>query len=159
KIRLRTRRASRKPSRNNDGRRSMAQDTAIATAIAPQHGKHVWRGGVLATQTDWIKAFPPGAIDELKRAVAHAPAHRRDSTPMNIDGHRLPSLAALAADIKVELADGYGFCLLRDAPIESLSVDELKMMLLILGNHLGLIGPQEDRPRSIGEVMDTGPNM
>jgi hypothetical protein len=57
------------------------------------------------------------------------------------------------------LSDEYGFCLLRGAPEGRFCVDELKMLLLILGNHVGLVGPQEERPRSVGEVMDTGPDM
>src|SRR5262249_17339663 len=46
---------------------------------------------------------------------------------------------------------------LRGFPVAQHSVDELKMMLLVFGHHMGLIGPQDDQQRSIGEVMDTGP--
>jgi hypothetical protein len=68
-------------------------------------------------------------------------------------------MAALAAKVRAALTEGYGFCLLRGMPGDRFTVDELKMFLLILGNHIGLIGPQESGPRSIGEVIDTGPDM
>lgn len=127
--------------------------------IAPQTGKRVWRGPELAKRTDWIYALKSDAIADLERVVASERANGRDSLSMEIDRHRLPSLGEIASSARVALAEGYGFCLLRGLRVERHSVDELKMMLLVLGSHIGLVGPQNDQARSIGEVMDTGPGL
>jgi hypothetical protein len=127
-------------------------------AIRPVEGRSVWTGAALAAREDWIIRIG-GSLDQMAAAVADARARGEDASTIDLDRYRLSDIAHLAEQVRSALSDGYGFCLLRGIPEGRFSVDELKMLLLILGNHVGLVGPQEDRPRSVGEVMDTGPDM
>lgn len=127
-------------------------------APAPIEGPCVWRGADLARQDDWIIPIDVTALTDLAGAISEARVRGEDSRTLNIDRHALPSLSALAGQVRAALAQGYGFCLLRGISADRFSVDALKMLLLLLGHQIGLIGPQEQGPRSIGEVMDTGPD-
>ena len=131
----------------------------MITSIDPIVGPAAWRGEDLARARDWIIPIDAATLAELAAAVADARQRGEDSSSMGIDRGALVAVAALAARIRTALQGGYGFCLLRGAGADRFSVDELKMLLLVLGDRLGLIGPQEERPRSIGEVMDTGPDQ
>lgn len=126
--------------------------------IAPVTGPAVWRGADLAQRDDWIIRVDAPTVSDLATAIAGAHARGEDSRTLDIDRHALPRVTQLAGQVRSALAEGYGFCLLRGVPGDRFSVDELKMLLLLLGHHVGLIGPQEQGPRSIGEVMDTGPD-
>jgi hypothetical protein len=127
------------------------------TAIQPAAGASAWTARDLANRSDWIITVPPAAVAELEEALAQERALGLDSTNAHIEGHQLPNITKLAGEAREALTSGYGFCLLRALPVERHSTDDLKTMLLILGNHIGLVGAQDDRPRAIGEVMDTGP--
>ena len=130
-----------------------------AAPFAPITGPSVWRGTDLAQRDDWIIRIDAAALADLAGAIDAAQARGEDSRTLDIDRHALLSLATLAGEVRMALAQGYGFCLLRGIAAERFSVDQLKMIFLLLGHHIGLIGPQEQGPRSIGEVMDTGPDM
>lgn len=127
-------------------------------AIQPIIGPSVWRGAELAERDDWIFQVDAATLADLEGAVADARARGEDSATMDIDQYTLAGMAEIGAQVRSALSDGYGFCLLRGIPVDRFQVDELKMLFLLLGKHIGLIGPQENGPRSIGEVMDTGPD-
>ena len=127
--------------------------------IRPVTGPSVWRGAELAERDDWLVRLDAATLADFAGAVADARARGEDSATMDIDRYALAGVAEVGAQVRTALCDGYGFCLLRGIPVECFRVDELKMLFLLLGNHIGLIGPQENGPRSIGEVMDTGPDM
>jgi hypothetical protein len=127
--------------------------------MQPIEGANVWAGAALAPRSDWIIRVDSAVLADLADAVADARGRGEDAGTIEIDRYMLPSVGNLAAQVRARLANGYGFCVLRGIPEIRFSVDELKMLLLVLGNHIGLVAPQEDRPRSIGEVIDTGPDM
>lgn len=127
------------------------------SAIQPAGGPSAWSARELADRSDWIITLSSDSVAELERALAQEQALGRDSTTARIEGHQLPNVTKLAAAAREALTTGYGFCLLRGLPVDRHGTDDLKTMLLILGNHIGLVGAQDDRPRAIGEVMDTGP--
>jgi hypothetical protein len=121
-------------------------------------GPCVWRGEGLARKDDWIVRVGADVLDELAGTVAEARRRGEDSRTIDLGRRHPPGIASLAGRVRAALSDGYGFCLLRGVPADRFTVDELKMLLLALGDQIGLIGPQEQGPRTIGEVMDTGPD-
>ena len=127
--------------------------------IAAKSGTRVWRGPDVVGKDDWTILLPTNAIADLERAVESERASGHDSLSVDFDCHDLPSLRPVARDAQAALSDGYGFCIVRGFPVERYSVDDLKMMLLIFGKHVGLVASQDNRARSIGEVMDTGSGM
>jgi hypothetical protein len=129
----------------------------VAMLFKPAGCASAWRALELAKRSDWVLPVPPAALAEMEEVLAQQRALGHDSTNVVIEGHNLPNITELAAQARAALTSGYGFCLLRALPVDRYSTDELKMLLLVLGNHIGLVGAQEDRPRAIGEVMDTGP--
>ncbi|NQV54304.1 MAG: TauD/TfdA family dioxygenase [Rhodospirillales bacterium] len=118
-------------------------------------GAHVWRGADLAVTEDWIMSVPDAALGDLDAIVAEArnsgagPADFQNMEP------EIRSLRELSASLRHELGDGYGFAVLRGIDVDRYSADELKIMLLVLGHHVGPLNPQVGHDIPIGEVTNT----
>ena len=137
-------------------RRAAGQEVEVSSDnMNPIVGKHVWRGPDLAARDDWIHPFPQGVIDDLDKVVRAAVARGETEDSFQFDKTDIPALRDYVAPVKEALGQGYGFAVLRGVPVERYTVEELKMLLLAVGHHIGLIGKQGDRARGIGEVMDT----
>ena len=124
--------------------------------VRPVSGKRVWKRAEVEQSKVWQLQVPRHVCDELARTVTDAWRRGLTSASNELASYSIESLHLLLEPARNELADGVGFFLLRGLPIGVLSPDEMKMMLLIIGHHLGLVTPQTgDRPE-IGEVMDAG---
>jgi hypothetical protein len=120
-------------------------------------GPQVWRGVALAGQSEWAHRLPDLVLAELD-AVAHDAASR-NLTQENFDFEvvEIPGLKQALSPIVAGLSDGVGFAVLRGMEPGRYTIEELKIALLVIGNHMGLVGPQERQPKRIGEVMDINP--
>jgi hypothetical protein len=125
--------------------------------IEPIDGKRVWRRADVEDKTDWIQRVSPEVCADLHDAVADAKRRGRDFSNLDFEVYDYASLSALADDVRAALRHGYGFYLLKGLPFDGIPIDDLKMMMQVLGHHIGLVGPQFEKPRWIGEVTDTGP--
>ena len=115
---------------------------------------HVWRGPEMMKRDDWILPIPDDALDALDSAVAEAKARGEDSLSLNYDAFDLDPIREFGDEISEMLGDGVGFCLVRGIPVERYTLDDLKMLYLVLGAHMGIVSEQAYRAPGIGEVYD-----
>ena len=127
------------------------------TNIRPIVGPQVWRGDELLARGGWLHQFPASTLDDLAVVVRDATARHVTQYDFKFDAVEIPGLRAALAPVLRELAEGSGVALIRGVAIEHYAVDELKLAFLVIGHHMGLVGPQEGNPRSIGEVRDVNP--
>lgn len=127
------------------------------TGIKPIEGPQVWRGADMTGRDDWIHRLPDSVIADLGTVVRDASARKLTQSDFDFEATDIPSLRAALIPIVGALAHGSGVALLRGMSIDGFSVEELKLALLVIGHHMGLVGPQEGRAKSIGEVRDVRP--
>jgi hypothetical protein len=129
----------------------------MAYDIRPVSGPQVWRGEELLARDGWLHHLPGPILDDIGSAVRDASARKITQYDFNYETIEIPGLRAALRPVANELADGSGVALIRGMDITRYSVEELKLAFLLIGHHMGLIGPQEGNPRSIGEVRDVRP--
>jgi len=129
----------------------------VATRIEPVQGPHVWRGADLAARRDWVHRLPGPALDQIGTVVREAAARGLGQDDFAFEAVEIPGLRQALAPAVQELAGGTGLALLRGLEIDRYAIEELKLALLVIGHHMGLVGPQEHRAKGIGEVMDIKP--
>ncbi len=120
-------------------------------------GAQVWLGADLEARSDWIYELPATALERLGKAVADAGAKGLDQDTFDFEAIDIAELRAGLAPAKDALSQGYGLALVRGMDVSKFKVEELKLALLVIGHHLGLVGPQEHRAKGIAEVMDVNP--
>lgn len=129
----------------------------METSIRPVVGPQVWRGEELLARESWLHHLPDAVLDGIGVAVQDAVARKVTQYDFKFEEIEIPGLRDALAPVVHELAHGSGVSLIRGMDISRHSVEELKLALLIIGHHMGLVGPQEGHPRSIGEVRDVNP--
>lgn len=129
----------------------------MTTGIKPVAGAHVWRGSDMAGRDDWVHRLPDAVLDDLDKVVGAASARNPNSADFDFEATDIPALRAALIPVVEALSHGSGVALIRGLSVERYSVDALKMVLLVIGHHMGLVGPQEGRAKSIGEVRDVNP--
>ena len=127
------------------------------TDIRPVVGPQVWRGADMAGRSDWVHHLPDAVLEALDSAVRDASARGRTQDDFDFEATDIPALKAALIPVIDALAHGSGVALVRGMSVERYSVDEVKMALLVIGHHMGLVGPQEGNAKSIGEVRDVNP--
>ena len=127
------------------------------TNIRPVVGPQVWRGADMAGRTDWVHTLPQGSLGDLDGVVRDASARKLTPADFDFEATDIPALKSALIPVIDALAHGSGVALVRGMSVERYSVDELKMAMLVIGHHMGLVGPQEGNPKSIGEVRDVNP--
>lgn len=129
----------------------------MATEILPVTGPRVWCGADLAGRNDWTFHLPADVLAALDAVVRDAAARGLTQENFDFESVAIPGLRQALAPVVDELAHGAGLALLRGIEVERHGVEALKLALLVIGNHMGLVGPQERKPKGIGEVMDIQP--
>jgi hypothetical protein len=129
----------------------------VENKIGAVTGPQVWRGAALAAPRDWAHRLDNSVLVELDAVVRDAAS--RDLTQDNFDFEavEITYLRQALTPITNDLAKGRGFAVLRGMEPGRYTTEELKIALLVIGNHMGLVGPQELQPKRIGEVMDINP--
>jgi hypothetical protein len=108
-------------------------------------------------RTDWVHHLPASVLSDLETVVREASANGLTQDGFDFEAVEIPGLRPALIPIVSALGEGSGVALIRGMDIERYNVQELKMALQVIGNHMGLVGPQEGRPKSIGEVRDVNP--
>ncbi len=129
----------------------------MSQILKPVEGAHVWLGRDLEARSDWIHELPSGALEILCNIVGDAGAAGLNQDTFNFEAIEIPYLRRSLDPVRHALARGYGLSLMRGLKVEGFNTEELKMALLVIGRHLGLVGPQEHRAKGIAEVMDVKP--
>ena len=129
----------------------------MGAGILPVSGEQVWLGPDMTTQSRWQFQVPGAATDTLRRVVEAARAGKLDQDSFDFESIEIPELRAALAPAVRELASGTGMAMLRGYEAGWFDTEGHKIALLILGRHVGLLGPQEHRAKGISEVMDIAP--
>lgn len=129
----------------------------METGIKPATGPHVWRGSEMAGRSDWVHNLPGTVLAALETTVSEAAARGLTQDNFNFEAMEIPGLRPALIPVVSALGEGSGVALIRGMKIDRLSVGALKMALLVIGHHMGFVGPQEGRAKSIGEVRDVNP--
>ena len=122
-------------------------------------GPQVWYGADFANNTNWIYHLPAEVVTAINSIVFPAVAEGVTQHTFEFEKIEVPGLRTTLRLITNSLALGHGFAMLRGLSVERYSTEELKLALLIIGHHMGLIGPQDGHSKSIGEVRDIKPNL
>jgi len=129
----------------------------MSQTLKPVTGAHVWLGRDLEARSDWIHELPSAAVETLGNIVADAGAAGLNQDSFDFESVEIPSLRSGLDSVRDALSRGYGLSLVRGLDASRFGTEELKMALLVIGRHLGLVGPQEHRAKGIAEVMDVKP--
>ncbi len=132
-------------------------ETSMSQSISPVTGPQVWRGPQVASAARWRFQLPAGPVGQLRRIVDKASAEGRDQDSFDFEAVEIPGLRDALALAVSELTSGTGMALVRGIKAGFFDVEAHKIALLIIANHMGLIGPQEHRAKGISEVMDVSP--
>ena len=117
-------------------------------------GPQVWNAQTFAALDSWRFVVPDRVIDNLDTVAREARANQLDQDTFDYDATDFPALHAFGSAIADSMRKGTGVAQVKGMPVGRYSTEELKVLFLVIGRHIGLIGPQAPRKRGIGEVMD-----
>ena len=121
-------------------------------------GPQVWSGTDFSNNTDWVYSLPVEIVNAINSIIFPLVEGGVTQHTFQFEKIEVPGLRAALRPIIDALAFGRGFSMLRGLSVEKYSTEELKLALLIIGHHMGLVGPQDGHPKSIGEVRDINPD-
>ena len=125
--------------------------------IKPISGPNVWRGIDCKNTEAWTHHLSPNVLSEISTIVKEAQSKGWNQYDFQFELHEIPQLRKELKVILNDLSEGPGFSLIRGININTKNTEILKLTLQVIGHHMGLVGPQENHPRSIGEVRDVRP--
>ena len=129
----------------------------MSTSINPITGPQVWQGETMSGRSDWVYRLPADSLDNLQSIVKSVSARGVTAKDFNFERVNIQDLRVALMPIVNALGDGAGVALIKDMNIQNYTIDELKMALLLIGHHIGFVGPQEGINKWIGEVRDVNP--
>ncbi len=122
--------------------------------IKPVSGSCVWTAAEFAARDDWKFELPAAVIDDLDSVARDVRNSGSDQDTYPFDASNFPSLHAFGRALAHSLRAGSGVAQVKGFPVERYTSQELKVLFMVLGHHIGIVGPQAPRKRGIGEVMD-----
>ncbi|HCL31523.1 MAG TPA: taurine catabolism dioxygenase TauD [Candidatus Latescibacteria bacterium] len=123
------------------------------------HTKATWHNGNIGSREQWTLRLEPQQIAELRQAADTILAQGgRWQTTTRTDMH-LPSWDGLARQLQQELEGGRGFALLSSLPVHELSLEQVRLMLWGIGQHVGYPEPQDAAGNLLHDVRDTGKDL
>ena len=123
------------------------------------HTKATWHHGNIGSREQWTLRLEPQQIAELRQAADTILAQGgRWQTTTRTDMH-LPSWDGLARQLQQELEGGRGFALLSSLPVHELSLEQVRLMLWGIGQHVGYPEPQDAAGNLLHDVRDTGKDL
>ncbi len=118
-----------------------------------------WRGHELAESTSWIDHITSQQARELASAVESVMEAGLSMADVGASEFEIPSLAGDLAKARDALETGRGIHLFRGLPVETMSIDALRMMYWGIGAHLGTAVSQSQRGDFLGDVRDIGTDI
>ncbi len=126
--------------------------------LSPLTGPAVWNGTTMAARTDWIW---PWRAEEVAELLGLARATLAAGTPLErlrAADLPLPVTAPRLAALAEALEAGCGVANLRGLPTD-VAPELLRLVLWIIGLHLGIPVSQSKFGELLGEVRDTGEKL
>ncbi len=115
-----------------------------------------WAPADVANVEDWAYVLDDRQIGELIDSVRATLRNKLSLVTLRREDFPLPTLAAVLADMRMELLDGRGMVMLRGFPVTQLSREEQVAAYLGLGAHLGRLVTQNAEGHVLGHVTDLG---
>jgi hypothetical protein len=129
----------------------------IPLPLVPFAGPHVWSRASVQGDASAFAALPADCIAEVDAALAGLRAGRRTIETVSAADFPFPRLGPwLRRFVRVPLADGIGFGMIRGFPIERCSDEEAGMLFWGMGTHMGLPVSQNALGHRLGHVFDQG---
>lgn len=115
-----------------------------------------WYGPEMSARTEWIYELDDSEIDEISQAVDAFDKAQINLVKMQKADFKLGALASRLEGIRQELLQGRGFVLLRNVPVEHLTLQQAASAFLGIGLHLGLPVSQNGKGHILGHVKNVG---
>lgn len=125
--------------------------------VEPFTGPALWYGPELAGCDDWVLSLSAETREELRTALHTARARSATLLRMTVADFPLPTLAAELGRAAAALAEGPGFVLLRNVPVDLLGEAEASTVLRGIGQYLGRSVPQTADGRTLCHIREADP--
>lgn len=123
----------------------------------PFTGPHAWTRATVEADPGVTAVLPAEAIEDLDAALAHLRAARLAIDTVGPGDFAFPRLGPwLRRYVRVPLAEGRGFGMIRGFPIGRCSDEEAGMLFWGMGTHMGLPVSQNAHGHRLGHVFDQG---
>ncbi len=119
-------------------------------------GAAAWMAAEMAADARWSFPLTAEEVAEIDAALAHA---RKKSVPwetLTLADFPLPRLAGKLDALAEELENGRGLARLTGLPVERYAEDDLRLIWMGIGVHLGLPLYQDFRGQLMRDIRDTG---
>ena len=144
-----------------DGIKTSGQHAPIYSQLKsypdfPQHitGKTVWKAeDYQHNPKRWVHHFTETEKTELSAAADDFIASGVPLTGMTKENFPLPTLSGLMAEIREDVIDGKGFCLMKGFPVEEWGVNKSAVAYIGLGTYLGCFVSQNGKGHILGHVQ------
>jgi hypothetical protein len=125
------------------------------TFLTPIEGPAAWRGSRIDYREQGLHVLSGREIAEIDDALRHLKSlGEMDFPEIAPEMFPLPTLGPFLARLAETLGTGRGFLLLRGLPRERYSLDEMALIYVGLGIHVGRLIPQSYQGELLGHVID-----
>lgn len=131
-------------------------DERPATPVwrAPIDHLSAWKTADFRSPADYTITLSPAQLADIAAAMARIKQAGLGLDDLSREHFAVPSLAAVIAEIRHQIADGRGFVVLGRLPVEDYAKDELGMIFWGLGTYLGHGVSQSVLGDRLGHVRD-----
>jgi hypothetical protein len=131
----------------------------IMTTRQALTGRDAWLGKDMAASTAWIRELSPAALAEIDAALRAVQQRGLPWREMTREDFPLPTLAAQLDDVAAELEQGCGMVKLRTIPVARYSEDELRLIYVGIGAHVGRLLFQNRSGELMRDIRDEGADV
>ncbi len=111
--------------------------------LTPVTDKSAWRRADLARDPSWVITLTPAQRAEALAALAETNARAIPLEEIDPAVFALPTLGPVLDGVIDEIEGGRGVTMLRDAPIEGLSLPDIERLFWGLASHIGFAEKQD----------------
>jgi hypothetical protein len=131
-------------------------DQAPSTPPYRQHIDHpaAWKASDFTSPRDYTIDLTPAQIDDIDGAVRRVRAAGLKLDDIEQSHFPLPKVLPVIEEIRHQIADGRGFVIVGQLPVDRFTKDELGMVYWGIGTHLGLGVSQSVMGDRLGHVKD-----
>ncbi|KAJ5669537.1 Taurine hydroxylase-like protein SAT17 [Penicillium macrosclerotiorum] len=119
-------------------------------------GRTVWtKEDLEKNESHWIRPFSPEEVLHIEAAIKDAESKNLQLSEIDQSSFPLPpEFKASLAEVRDELINGIGFCVLRGLPVRSWTTRQASIAYLGLGSYIGRRISQNRHGHMLGHVKD-----
>ncbi len=115
-----------------------------------------WAASDYPSKENFSVDLKPAHLEALREQLDAFKRKGGDSNEMSVESFPLIDIAPDIAAWRHEIRDGCGIILLRGVPVEGIPLEDLRLMYLGLGCHLGRPVSQNNFGDLVGDVLNVG---